>query len=195
MFAYILINCKFRAFNYARVWFWHMLSLCGVLWLGLMTTLDMLTVEHLSYIGLLFAGWFVMIVFGVLVQNKLFPSRIKLEKHPDLPRLFAWAFRPKGYVRAHTEMFRSQNIYGKGEADRDRKHHCVSKIGRMTYASVASSVVDGTLDPSNYSHVDQISNYSSVEQYSNINHDPNLILTYDYAGMIIPEREMSDEDN
>ena len=161
MVVYIMINFKVRAFNYGRMCFWQMLSLFGVLWVGLISTLDLLTAEHLAYVILLFVGWFSLVAFGVLTQNKCFPSRLRFDRHANLQGLYNWGFRPSKSVEARTDWFRSQVIYGPEDFAEGHPHHLANKIGRT-----------------NYTYVDQ----SSLAQSTN---------NYGISGMIIPEREMS----
>ena len=48
---------KIKAFNYDRVRLWHNLSLLAVVWLALLSILDIYTEENLTFIVLMFTGW------------------------------------------------------------------------------------------------------------------------------------------
>jgi hypothetical protein len=72
--AYTATNAKLVGFSYARVWFWHLLSLMGVFWIALMATMDIVTDANLAWVCLLFTGWAVLVVFGVIYQRKRYPK-------------------------------------------------------------------------------------------------------------------------
>jgi hypothetical protein len=64
--AYTVVNYKLMGFNYARVWFWHLLSLIGVFWIALMATMDILTDHNLAWVCMLFIGWGIIFLFGLI---------------------------------------------------------------------------------------------------------------------------------
>ena len=176
---YILINFKLKAFNYRRIWFWHMLSLFGVFWVGLIATLDLVTSEHFAYVILMFVGWISLIIFGVFIQKKWFPSRLKLEKHVNLQGLFQWAYRPSNTVAATRNWFRSQVIYGEEEVKEGHPHYLRNKVGII----------------SSYSEFDQNTNYKGRSgSIIPDREDSDEDFHKGRSGNIIPDREDSDED-
>jgi hypothetical protein len=64
-FTYFIFRSD--AFNYARVWWWTFLSLVAVFWGGLLATIDLHTAEHFVFVVLLFVGWAVIVIIGVIV--------------------------------------------------------------------------------------------------------------------------------
>ena len=57
MCAYNFYIYRIKAFNYDRVRLWHNLSLLAVLWLALLSILDIITEENLTYVILMVTGW------------------------------------------------------------------------------------------------------------------------------------------
>jgi hypothetical protein len=73
--AYIIFSYKFTTFNYKQVWLWNLISLCGVSWLAFLALMDRITSEHTAYVVLMFVGWVLLAVAGVLIQKyKKYPS-------------------------------------------------------------------------------------------------------------------------
>lgn len=68
MLNYVLAMFKIRAFNYDRVRMWHIITLICVLWLAILTVVDLNTAEHLAWVVLMFVGWGVFIIAGVIIQ-------------------------------------------------------------------------------------------------------------------------------
>jgi hypothetical protein len=71
---YLLVSLKVKAFNYGVLWVWHMASIFAVIWLEFLIVLDTMTTEHLVYVILLFAGWFVFAIVAFGVAKKLFAN-------------------------------------------------------------------------------------------------------------------------
>ena len=46
------------------------MSLLGVIWIAILAVLDSATAEHLVYVGLLFAGWIAIFVYGYIYMYK-----------------------------------------------------------------------------------------------------------------------------
>lgn len=93
MLLYIYFNLKVRAFNYDRIWMWHVISLSGVLWLAIMSQLDLMTSEHLAYVVLMFLGWAFLLGFGIFWQRKRYPSMLYGKKRKDSSIVFQFGFR------------------------------------------------------------------------------------------------------
>jgi hypothetical protein len=65
--AFFIHSLRFNAFNYARLSMWHRISLGGVYWLAFMNTLDNFTDANMAYIILLFGGWGVCLIIGLVL--------------------------------------------------------------------------------------------------------------------------------
>ena len=147
MTLYIAINCKVRAFNYGRMWLWHVLSLVAVLWLGFVTTLDIYTSQTFLYIIIMICGWAALMICGFLVQQKCFPSLLRFQRHPNLVGLYMWALCPTGKVKQDNSWFRSQNIYDRRVDDASSiVHHSVVSDERTNFR-MNSFDSQGNIDP------------------------------------------------
>ncbi|CAG9319103.1 unnamed protein product [Blepharisma stoltei] len=93
MIFYITFLFKFKPYNYSRFSLWQNLSLIGVTWQAILSTIA-LGVKGNSIIltVLLFSGWFIIIVFGLYIQRKKYPSLLYRKKPHDTTSLFKFAF-------------------------------------------------------------------------------------------------------
>jgi hypothetical protein len=92
LLGYILFNVKVVTFNYKRVWFWHLLSLFGVCWIAVLATMDTMIEDHDAFVYLLFAGWGVIMLFGLFFQRKRYPSMLFRPKPKDSHIVFSFGF-------------------------------------------------------------------------------------------------------
>jgi hypothetical protein len=64
---YTIFNYRVRTFNYGRVWMWNIVSLLSSIWVGTLAMADQLTATSTVFVVLLFIGFGVLILCGVLV--------------------------------------------------------------------------------------------------------------------------------
>jgi hypothetical protein len=93
LLAFIAFNYKTLTFNYTRIWLWTILSLLAVFWGGTLATLNLMTTKHVVYPVLLFIGWAFLVVTGILLQRKKFPSMLENRKGVNIKDVFKFAFR------------------------------------------------------------------------------------------------------
>jgi hypothetical protein len=85
---YLIFNIKHKAFGYERVWMWHVLSLFGVLWLALLATINyFLGGYNIVYTVLLFLGLAVLVVIGLLLQQRRYPAMLYHDKGSPIEHL------------------------------------------------------------------------------------------------------------
>ncbi len=64
---YVAFNYRTQIFNYDRIWHWNFLALVGCMWTALISMLDESTSEHIAYVILLFLGWGVIRIVGIVI--------------------------------------------------------------------------------------------------------------------------------
>ncbi|CAG9331427.1 unnamed protein product [Blepharisma stoltei] len=99
---YLAFVWRFKAYNYGRFNWWHQLSLVGVAWVSCLSTINFL-VEGSSFpwVALIIAGWAIIILTGLLVQKKKYPSLLFRKKGKDTSSLFKFAFTFGKKSRTH----------------------------------------------------------------------------------------------
>jgi hypothetical protein len=90
--AYIAVNYRIKAFNYPRLWMWHFLGLIGVLWIALLATLNSLASSHVVFVVLLFTGWGILAIIGLILQKQYFPSMLYKRSGRDISLLLKFVF-------------------------------------------------------------------------------------------------------
>jgi hypothetical protein len=90
---------KLPTFNYKRAWMWNVVSHACVFWGALLATINMLSANHISLIVLLFFGWAMIILAGVLLQRKRYPSMLFDKKEVTIEDAFIFVFRSKGEIK------------------------------------------------------------------------------------------------
>ncbi|CAG9316649.1 unnamed protein product [Blepharisma stoltei] len=84
---------KFKAYNYGRFNWWQQLSLIGVAWITLLSTACAIDGNSsFPYLPLILSGWFLIVVVGLIVQRKKYPSLLYRQKVKDTSTLFKFAF-------------------------------------------------------------------------------------------------------
>jgi hypothetical protein len=109
-----LILCLIRKpFNYQRLNLWFIFSMFMVLIVGT-TTLLKNTITGLAgpyAVGFMFGVGGFLLVLGILLQLKLFPSLLQDKKYPYLPELFRFAFDFRNVKPTESIMGRRLNIW------------------------------------------------------------------------------------
>ncbi|CAG9331440.1 unnamed protein product [Blepharisma stoltei] len=84
---------RFKAFNYARFNWWQQLSLIGVAWVSFLSTINFLAGgTTFPWISLILGGWVIVVLIGLAVQKKKYPSLLFRKKGKDTSTLFKFAF-------------------------------------------------------------------------------------------------------
>ncbi|CAG9319384.1 unnamed protein product [Blepharisma stoltei] len=93
MAAYIGFIFRWKPYNYPRFCWWQALSLIGVLWLSVLSTISS-NVEggYLILFLLVCIGWVLIGAVGIYVQRKKYPSLLYRRKGLDTTHLFRFAF-------------------------------------------------------------------------------------------------------
>jgi cytochrome bd-type quinol oxidase subunit 2 len=94
MTAYAIFCYRVMTFNYKRMWLWTFLSLIGVIWLGFLAAVSNIDGEHIAYLIVFCLGLLVIVVVGIVVQNKYYPSLLKNSKGIHIQKVFDFGFRP-----------------------------------------------------------------------------------------------------
>ncbi|CAG9319078.1 unnamed protein product [Blepharisma stoltei] len=101
MIAYITFLFIYKPYNYPRVCWWQALSLIGVVWLAILSTISAnIQANYLYYFLSLCLGWLLLAFIGIYVQIKKYPSLLFRKKGLDTTNLFKFAF---GFGR-HSKM-------------------------------------------------------------------------------------------
>ncbi|CAG9315213.1 unnamed protein product [Blepharisma stoltei] len=94
LLIYVIFIFKNKPYNYPRFSWWQGVSIIGVIWLGLMTTIDILVKsKSFPWIALVIGGWVIIVSVGVYVQKKKYPSLLFRKKGKDTSTLFKFAFQ------------------------------------------------------------------------------------------------------
>ncbi|CAG9309795.1 unnamed protein product [Blepharisma stoltei] len=93
----ILLSFKQRPYNYIRMNIWLIISYFGILWSFILSSLYWYTkFEALMMWTLLqYSVWFWLIIIGVLIQFKFFPSLLLTEKAADISIFFRFSIGSK----------------------------------------------------------------------------------------------------
>ncbi|CAG9319518.1 unnamed protein product [Blepharisma stoltei] len=109
MIVYIAFIFKFRPYNYARFSLWQGISLIGVVWLALLSTIG-LGFQSSNFLTplllILISGWILMVSFGIYVQHKKCPSMLYRAKARDTNTLFKFAFTFGKVSKKRLEQFK-----------------------------------------------------------------------------------------
>ncbi|CAG9319094.1 unnamed protein product [Blepharisma stoltei] len=93
MIFYILFIFKFKPYNYQRFSWWQGLSLIGVCWLAILSTIGLIANEgYIPLLTILIIGWLIIAIIGLYVQKKRYPSLLFRKKGKDTSTLFKFAF-------------------------------------------------------------------------------------------------------
>ncbi|CAG9319100.1 unnamed protein product [Blepharisma stoltei] len=93
MIFYVVFLLKFKPYNYPRFNLWQNLSLIGVVWLAILSTIALgVKVNSIILTILLFIGWLIIVLYGLYIQKKKYPSLLFRKKHHDITSLFKFAF-------------------------------------------------------------------------------------------------------
>ncbi|CAG9331435.1 unnamed protein product [Blepharisma stoltei] len=93
MMLYIGCFYKFKAYKYGRFNLWHQLSLVGVAWVSLLSTINFLILgSSFPWISFIIGGWTITILIGFLIQRKKYPSLLYRKKGRETSTLFKFAF-------------------------------------------------------------------------------------------------------
>jgi hypothetical protein len=90
---------------------WHVLSLFGVLWLVLLATINYFSGgNNIAYTILLFLGFAIIIVFGLLLQLKRYPALLYQDKGSPIENLIRFSLKPNrlnqslpSFTKVHSE--------------------------------------------------------------------------------------------
>ncbi|CAG9319128.1 unnamed protein product [Blepharisma stoltei] len=93
MIIYIAFLFKFKPYNYSRFNLWQNLSLIGVVWLAILSTIALGAKGNSAILTvLLCAGWAMIGISGLYIQKKKCPSLLFRKKGNDTTNLFKFAF-------------------------------------------------------------------------------------------------------
>ncbi|CAG9319127.1 unnamed protein product [Blepharisma stoltei] len=93
MIIYIVFLYKFKPYNYSRFNLWQNLSLIGVVWLAILSTVALGTKGNSVILTIfLFVGWLIIGLIGLYIQRKRCPSLLFRKKGHDTASLFKFAF-------------------------------------------------------------------------------------------------------
>ncbi|CAG9319672.1 unnamed protein product [Blepharisma stoltei] len=95
MTIYVIFIFRFKPYNYARYSWWQGLTLIGVIWLALLSTIELGLRDHTiatPLLTVLIFGWAIIVLVGIYVQRKRYPSLLFKEKARDTSQLFKFAF-------------------------------------------------------------------------------------------------------
>ncbi|CAG9315212.1 unnamed protein product [Blepharisma stoltei] len=106
LLIYVIFIFKNKPYNYPRFSWWQGVSIIGVMWLGFLTTIDILTNNsNFPWIALVICGWAIIISVGVYVQRKKYPSLLFRKKGKDTSTLFRFAFQFGNRSRVSADEF------------------------------------------------------------------------------------------
>ncbi|CAG9334699.1 unnamed protein product [Blepharisma stoltei] len=93
MVAYIGFIFRYKPYNYPRLCWWQALSLIGVVWLSVISTISS-NFEGNAYIyfSIVCVGWIIIALIGIYVQGRKYPSLLYRKKGLDTTHLFKFAF-------------------------------------------------------------------------------------------------------
>ncbi|CAG9332930.1 unnamed protein product [Blepharisma stoltei] len=93
MLIYISFLHKFKPYNYARFSWWQTLILIAVVWLAFLSMVAQ-SIGGNPFIlsAMLCSGWVVIILVGIYVQHKKYPSLLFRKRGQDTSTLFKFAF-------------------------------------------------------------------------------------------------------
>ncbi|CAG9325303.1 unnamed protein product [Blepharisma stoltei] len=95
MIFYAVFTFKFKPYNYSRFSWWQGLSIIGVIWLAMISMSGYIKNDQNLYISLfavLLSGWCAIIIIGLYIQAKKYPSLLFRKKGYDPSTLFKFAF-------------------------------------------------------------------------------------------------------
>ncbi|CAG9325306.1 unnamed protein product [Blepharisma stoltei] len=95
MAFYALFIFKIKPYNYSRFSWWQGMSIIGVIWLALLSFPGLITNNwnlSISLFVVLLSGWGIIILVGLYIQIKKFPSMLYRKKGYDPSTLFKFAF-------------------------------------------------------------------------------------------------------
>jgi hypothetical protein len=69
------------------------LTIIGIIWLQILNTLDRATNENLTYVVLLFVGWGLIAVTGIVLQKKFYVVWVFIEKNKHIQEIFRFGFQ------------------------------------------------------------------------------------------------------
>lgn len=93
LLMFFVFSTRFKPYNYSRTNLWRQLTIAITCWSMLISGAYWLIIEY-QYLWtfLYFIGWALLIVFGICVQGKRFPSLLYSEKPVDIAVLVKFAF-------------------------------------------------------------------------------------------------------
>ncbi|CAG9309848.1 unnamed protein product [Blepharisma stoltei] len=113
-FSSFTIFCiKRKPYNYHRFNLWLSVSHFAVLWSLIVSSVFLVSGNHftLFWIFLEYLGWTVIIILGVLVQNKFYPSLLYREKTLDISLFFRFSLGHNAMEKSlFLEMTRKRNL-------------------------------------------------------------------------------------
>ena len=91
--CYLAAICVKNSYNYARTRLWHKLGTLGIIWLVMILIINEYAYKNqVLWICLLFAGWIIICVFGILIQRKNYPNLLFRQPQKDIEKIFRWMF-------------------------------------------------------------------------------------------------------
>ena len=92
-----------KPFNYARPNLWQSVLMVGIVWLGLLTCISvgMDSIGNLVLVALLLIGWGLLLLIGIILQIRYFPSQLHRRKGRDVTLLFKFQLK-RGAVDPRT---------------------------------------------------------------------------------------------
>ncbi|CAG9322183.1 unnamed protein product [Blepharisma stoltei] len=87
---YLVICIKWKPFNYHRCNWWTIISILAVMWSVLLSSIYWIVPSGFVslWIILQLTGWFILLLLGIFVQHKWYPSLLYREKAPDIGIFF-----------------------------------------------------------------------------------------------------------
>lgn len=84
-----------KPFNYARPNLWQCVLMAGIVWLGLLSCISagVDNIGNLVLVALLLAGWGLLILIGIILQIRYFPSQLHRRKGRDVTLLFKFQLK------------------------------------------------------------------------------------------------------
>jgi hypothetical protein len=115
---YEAILLTFKAYNYERVNLWQKIGIATVIWLAFTTVLyDSGVGEGYILLPLLFIGWVLMILIGLWIQIKKYPSLLYRKPQKDLQRIIRWMFNiEKGMDMFSSARYEDQSAEPKSDS-------------------------------------------------------------------------------
>ncbi|CAG9319671.1 unnamed protein product [Blepharisma stoltei] len=110
MIIYVAFIFRFKPYNYARFSWWQGLTLVGVVWLAILSTIELGVQDHnISTVLLiiLIFGWITIASIGLYIQRKKYPSLLFKKKARDTSTLFKFAFTFGKQSKKSLETFKS----------------------------------------------------------------------------------------